>query len=104
MLKAGLKNMNNIDERLKRIEIENFIWVIYLFIIFLSFYSNYLEKDYVSKFLGIHNLLKKWEEEGFIKGEDLFAFFKTLKKRFCSACTGCIARRNGKKTALHGKP
>ena len=40
---------------------------------------NYLEKDYVSKFLGIHNLLKKWKEEGFIKGEDLFDFFKTLK-------------------------
>ena len=44
-----------IEEKLKDIKNENFIWIIYLFIIFLSYYSNYLEKkyyinnDYVSK-------------------------------------------------------
>ena len=40
--------MNNkeIEDRLKEIKIENYIWVIYLFIIILSFYSNELEKDY----------------------------------------------------------
>ncbi len=38
--------MNNIDERLKEINIEDFIWIIYIGIIFLSFYSNYLEKQY----------------------------------------------------------
>ena len=38
--------MKEIDERLKDIKIENFIWLIYLGIIGLSYYSNYLEKDY----------------------------------------------------------
>lgn len=36
--------MNN--ERIKKIEIENNIWIIYLGIIFLSFLGNYFEKDY----------------------------------------------------------
>ena len=40
---------------------------------------NYLKEDYVSKFLELHSLLKKWEEKGFIEGKDLFVFFKTLK-------------------------
>ncbi len=39
-------NMNDINNRLKEIQIEDFIWIIYLGIIALSFYSNYLEKDY----------------------------------------------------------
>ena len=38
--------MNDIQNRLKEIQIEDFIWIIYLGIIVLSFYSNYLEKDY----------------------------------------------------------
>jgi hypothetical protein len=38
--------MNDINNRLKEIQIEDFIWIIYLGIIALSFYSNYLEKDY----------------------------------------------------------
>ena len=37
---------NNIEKRLKQINIENNIWLIYLIIIGLSFYSNKLEKDY----------------------------------------------------------
>lgn len=37
---------NNIEKRLKQITIENNIWIIYLIIIGLSFYSNKLEKDY----------------------------------------------------------
>lgn len=37
--------MNN-SKRLKQIENENLIWIIYLFIIFFSFYANKLEKDY----------------------------------------------------------
>ena len=36
--------MNN---RLKEINVENFIWVIYIGIIILSWYSNSLEKDYI---------------------------------------------------------
>ena len=38
--------MNEIEDRLKDIKIENFIWLIYIGIIILSYYSNYLEKDY----------------------------------------------------------
>lgn len=36
----------NINKRLEKIRIENFIWIIYLFIIGFSFYANSLEKDY----------------------------------------------------------
>lgn len=42
--------MNNlskdIKDRLKEIDIEEIIWIIYIGIIILSFYSNILEKDY----------------------------------------------------------
>ncbi len=37
---------NNISKRLKQINIENNIWLFYIIIIGLSFYSNKLEKDY----------------------------------------------------------
>lgn len=36
----------NIEKRLEQIQIENYIWILYLFIIGFSFYANYLEKDY----------------------------------------------------------
>lgn len=39
--------MDEILNRLKEIKIENYIWIIYLGIIFLSYYSNNLEKDYL---------------------------------------------------------
>ena len=35
-----------LERRLKQIKIENFIWVIYIGIICISWYSNYLEKNY----------------------------------------------------------
>ena len=38
--------MNDTYERLKAIEIEDYIWILYLVIIFLSFYANELEKKY----------------------------------------------------------
>lgn len=34
------------EERLKQIKTENYVWVIYLFLIILCFISNYYEKDY----------------------------------------------------------
>jgi len=37
---------SKIDKRLKQIKAENNIWIIYLLIIGLSFYSNQLETDY----------------------------------------------------------
>lgn len=39
-------NYEEVNEKLKDIEVENFIWIIYLLIIFLSYYSNSLEKKY----------------------------------------------------------
>ena len=36
----------DITKRLQQINTENRVWIIYLFIIGFSFYSNYLEKDY----------------------------------------------------------
>ena len=35
------------NDRLKKIDTENFIWVIYLVIIGLCFYGNYFEKKYI---------------------------------------------------------
>ena len=35
-----------LENKLKQIKIENYIWVIYIGIIFLSWYSNNLEKNY----------------------------------------------------------
>ena len=40
-------NYDEINNRLKDIKIENYIWIIYIFIIILSYYSNYLEKKYL---------------------------------------------------------
>ena len=37
---------NSIEERLKELKIEDFIWLIYIGIIFLSWYSNDLERRY----------------------------------------------------------
>ena len=34
------------EERLKQIKTENYVWVIYIFLIILCFISNYYEKDY----------------------------------------------------------
>ncbi len=38
--------MNEVNKRLQEIEIENFVWIIYLILIVLSFYGNSLEKKY----------------------------------------------------------
>lgn len=35
-----------IEERLRQITLENYIWVIYIFLIILCFISNYYEKNY----------------------------------------------------------
>ena len=37
---------DEIENRLKEIKIEDFIWIIYIIIIILSFYANSLEKKY----------------------------------------------------------
>ena len=44
--KTKIYNSMNNSKRIKQIENENLIWIIYLFIIFFSFYANKLEKDY----------------------------------------------------------
>ena len=35
-----------LEEKLKELKTEDFIWLIYIGIIFLSWYSNYLERNY----------------------------------------------------------
>ena len=35
-----------VADKLRQIKIENYIWIIYIIIIVISYYSNYLEKDY----------------------------------------------------------
>ena len=35
-----------LEEKLKEINIEDFIWLVYIFIIFMSWYSNSLERKY----------------------------------------------------------
>ena len=35
------------EDRLKEIEIENFVWIIYIGIIFLSYFANNLEKKFI---------------------------------------------------------
>ena len=37
---------NELNDKLKQLKIEEFIWIIYIGIIALSFYSNKLEKNY----------------------------------------------------------
>ena len=37
---------SELDEKLKEINIEDFIWIIYIFIIFMSWYSNSKERHY----------------------------------------------------------
>ena len=37
---------DELQKKLKQLAIEDFIWIIYIFIIIFSFYSNYLERKY----------------------------------------------------------
>lgn len=37
----------NANKRLDRLNKEDFIWLVYLFIIFEAFYANYLERQYI---------------------------------------------------------
>ena len=39
-------NINEINDRLQELKVEDFIWIIYIGIIALSFYSNNLERKY----------------------------------------------------------
>ena len=49
-----------VDDKLRQIRIEDFIWVIYIGIIALSYYSNYLErKYYVNKDIDSKNKYRK---------------------------------------------
>ena len=41
--------MDEINKKLKQLKIEDYIWIIYLGIIFLSWYSNSLERKYYVK-------------------------------------------------------
>lgn len=41
--------MNEKEELLEKIKIENWIWIVYIFLIGFSFYTNYLEEEYIIK-------------------------------------------------------
>lgn len=38
--------MDELDEKLRKLAIEDFIWLMYIFIIFMSWYSNFFERKY----------------------------------------------------------
>lgn len=40
-------NYEDKENRLKQIDIENYIWLVYVGIIIFSWYSNYLEKEFI---------------------------------------------------------
>ena len=37
---------SEVSSKIKQIDTENIIWIIYIIIIFMSWYANYLEKNY----------------------------------------------------------
>ena len=39
-------SIEELNSRLKQLKIEDFVWIIYIGIIFMSWYSNFLEKKY----------------------------------------------------------
>jgi hypothetical protein len=42
-----MNNLNLLNRQLERINIENFIWLVYFFLVGFNIYSNYLEKKYI---------------------------------------------------------
>ena len=41
--------MNDISKKLKRLRNEDFIWIVYFFIVVFALYSNKLDRDYILK-------------------------------------------------------
>lgn len=48
---------NSVEDKLKQLKIENFIWIVYIGIIIMSWYANNLEKNFF-----LYNDLKSKEE------------------------------------------
>ena len=55
-----------INKKLEQLKIEDFIWVIYIFIIFISWYSNNLERNYF-----IYNDLESKDYPHFYAGGEI---------------------------------
>lgn len=75
--------MNNkeLENKLKQLEIEDFIWVIYIIIIFMSWYANSKERDYYVN----NNLQSKKEYRNImitIFSILLFVYFYFLKDSY----------------------
>lgn len=67
----------NTKKRLKQIEIENYIWIIYIIIIGLSYYGNYLEKDYfINKNINSKNKYQKINAFIFITLIIVYSYFE----------------------------
>ena len=39
-------NNNEVNNKISQLNVEDFIWIIYLLIIIMSYYANYLERNY----------------------------------------------------------
>jgi len=79
--------MNEQDkkDKIKQIDIENVIWLIYLGIIFLSWYSNYYEKKYY--------LTNDLESKKIYKDILTFVFFVLLIVNSENGHTDCSKKR-----------
>ena len=67
----------NTKKRLKQMEIENYIWIIYIIIIGLSYYGNYLEKDYfINKNINSKNKYQKINAFIFITLIIVYSYFE----------------------------
>ena len=64
-------NKEELDNKLKELKIEDFIWFIYIGIIILSWYSNTLERKYF-----IYNDLES--KEKYRKIIKIYCFFKKI--------------------------
>ena len=67
----------NYQKRLKQIKIENYIWIIYLGIIILSYYANYFEKDFfLTKKVESKNTYRKLNTIVFISLIIIYTYFE----------------------------
>ena len=68
---------NNLEKRIKQIETENYIWIIYLGIIGLSYYANYYEKKYfLTKDNNYKNIYRKTNAFVFIILVLIYSYFE----------------------------
>lgn len=90
--------MNNKLERIKKINIENNIWIIYLLIIGLSYYANYYEKDYFQN--NNNNSKKKYQKINTIIFSILLVIYTYFEK---DALDSFLKKNKSKKQETYDK-